>query len=118
MNSSTTGPNGSITAQDVNSTTTTGANSVSIVSGTPSGGSAVATSSTTYSVARIELSGTWTGTVTFEVSQDNQQTWIAQAAQGIGASMAPTTTTTGNGVFALPISGTTHVRARATAAWT
>ena len=61
----------------------------------------------------LQLTGTWTGTVQFEVTLDGI-TWVSRAAYSGTASV---TSSTANGVFVLPTAGFTTVRVRASA-WT
>jgi hypothetical protein len=53
-----------------------------------------------YRACVVQLTGTWTGTVTWEVSNDNT-TWVVATAYQPGnpGSSGPSTTATGNGVY-------------------
>jgi hypothetical protein len=64
----------------------------------------------------LNVSGTWTGTLTFEASNDD--TLFATISAINLATGAPATTTTANGMFGINNPGVTKVRARATAAIT
>ena len=109
----------SITAQDTASTSTTGANSQSLVTGTPTAGSVAvfAVGATAYDTATIQASGSWTGALMIEVSRDNGATYIARLLHQ-SASAQPNSSFTANFVGCVSIAGYTHVRVRATAAWT
>lgn len=66
------------------------------------------------STVTYQLTGTWSATVQFEVSADNQATW-----QGINAQPIPNgqqvTSATGNGVWQADVAGFTHTRIRVSA---
>ena len=66
------------------------------------------------STLTIQLTGTWSATVQFEVSADNQATW-----QGINAQPIPNgqqvTSATGNGVWQADVAGFTNARLRVSA---
>jgi hypothetical protein len=108
---------GSITAHDVASSTTTGQNSASIITGSPTANSAVAQAVNGLSVVRFQLSNTWTGTVQTEQSIDGGTTWGLLACH-INGTVYSGSAFTGNGIFDCPAPGATNVRMRATAAWT
>lgn len=61
----------------------------------------------------LNITGTWTGTITFEGTNDDTL-WTAITAINIGSG-AQATTTTANGLFGINNAGVTKVRARATA---
>lgn len=106
-----------VTAQDVASSSSTGANSQAFVTGTPTAGSAAVYAIQGQDQAVFQVSGTWTGTLTVEESADAGVTWIAHAVHQIGTPLI-TNGFTGNFVASLNSSGKTHLRVRATAAWT
>lgn len=61
----------------------------------------------------VQLTGTWTATVTFEVSNDGTN-WVAiELTTPDGA--APATTSTGNGIFCGPVGSYFKFRARCSA---
>ena len=70
-----------------------------------------------FSVAGIQVTGTWTGTLTFEGSVDGTN-FIAIGAKPVATDATPVTTTTGNGIWAVNVAGLSSVRARGTAAIT
>jgi hypothetical protein len=107
-----------ITVQDAASTTSTGANGQIFIAGTPTAGSAATFAlSNGYGTMRVQVTGTWTGTLVNEVSMDGGTTWVAKGLHQIGT---PYTTSayTGNFSGEGAIAGVTNVRVRATATWT
>jgi hypothetical protein len=108
---------GTVTVVDSGSATAAGQSGVSIITGTPTAGSFFAQAINGQSIARIQLSGTWTGAISFEGSVDGGTTWISRTARVAGTSAAVASATL-NGEFAIDSAGLTHVRARATAAMT
>jgi hypothetical protein len=107
-----------VTAQDLASTTTVGANSQSLITGTATAGSTASfTLASGYDTIRVLSTGTWTGTLAFEVSMDGGTTWTTQGLHQTGTAYtaaAFTANFTGQGNAA----GINAVRVRATAAWT
>ena len=67
--------------------------------------------------AGLTLSGTWTGTITFEGSADGGTTWTAINALPLNSTTA-VTTTTGNGTWQINAAGLTTLRMRASATMT
>lgn len=106
-----------ITARDVGSTSTLGANNQSIVTGTPTANSTATFTVTSQETVRVQVSGTWTGTLTSEVSLDGGTTWSTQGVHQTGTSFT-TAAFTGNFSGGTNASGITNYRLRATAAWT
>ena len=106
-----------ITIVDSASTTTSGENNQTIITGTPTTGPAVATvSSLSNGTVSIDISGTWTGTLTFEQSPDGTNFSAVDAMQdGVDAVVQ---STTANGLFKIAASADFIVRVRATAAIT
>lgn len=107
---------GQITSADVSSSTNSGQNGCSIISGTPTPNSCVQRAITNMCTTRIQVSGTWVGTLIFEFSADNGVTWILAAFQ-INGTIFTASGCTANGVFMGDSSGCTNFRVRATA-WT
>lgn len=62
-----------------------------------------------YGTVSFQITGTWSGTITFEAT--NASTWVAILATNI-TSGASATTTTANGVYAVASSNARFVRAR------
>lgn len=52
-----------------------------------------------YKYVGVQLTGTWTGTVTFEVSLDGGTTWVTQNMLPSTGTQTAVTTATGNGVW-------------------
>jgi hypothetical protein len=108
---------GSITAQDTASSSTTGQNGASIITGTPTANSFRSQAINGESAARILIGGTWTGTLQFEGSLDGGTTWTPLPARVVGSGYTQSAVT-GNGQFLADVSGLTNFRARSTAAMT
>jgi hypothetical protein len=108
---------GNITAQDVASSSASGQDSVSIVTGTPTAASFRTQAINGHSAVRVQITGTWTGTLQFEVSADAGTTWIPIPMR-ITGTVFTRSTVTGNGVFYGDVSGATNFRVRETAAHT
>lgn len=104
-----------ITAQDIASTSTTSANSQSLVTGSPTANSAASFSLSGQDTVRVQVTGTWTGTLTSEISIDGGTTWIAL---GLHQGAYTTSTWTANFVGGGSVAGATNYRIRATATWT
>lgn len=72
--------------------------------------------------ACIQVTGTWSGTLEFQVSVDKVN-WIPVSVQPLGGGAA-VTTVTANGIWRVPASniiglgGINHLRVSSTAAWT
>jgi hypothetical protein len=108
---------GAITVQDTGSTTASGQNSVTVVTGTPTAGSTQSQAINGISTTRIQASGTFTGTGTIEGSIDGGTTWYALPARVVGTVFTGSTFTA-IGLFDTDSSGLTNIRVRATAAMT
>lgn len=104
-----------ITIQDTVSASTTGANNQSLVTGTPTVGSVATFTLAGYNTVRIEVTGTWTGTLTSEVSVDAGVTWTAL---GLHQGAYTTSTFTANFIGGGNVAGCTTYRLRATAVMT
>jgi hypothetical protein len=94
-----------------------GQDSVSIVTGTPTAASFRTQAINGHSAVRVQITGTWTGTLQFEVSADAGTTWIPIPMRVTGT-VFTRSTVTGNGVFYGDVSGATNFRVRETAAHT
>lgn len=108
---------GNITVVDSGSVSASGQNSVSVVTGTPTTSSFYTQAVNGQSTARVLVTGTWTGTLTFEGSIDGGTTWVANTARFTGTSYTGASVTA-NGIFSLDATGLTNFRVRATAAMT
>jgi hypothetical protein len=107
---------GTITAVDTGSTTASGQNGASVVTGAASVNSFLSQTVNGVSTARLQLSGTWSGTLAFEQSIDNTATWGAMACH-VNGTIFSGSSAIGNGLFDCEVAGATNYRVRATA-WT
>lgn len=64
--------------------------------------------------ASLTISGTWTGTITFEATADGGTTWVAIVAMPVAATTA-VSTATANGLWQVNVAGLTGIRMRASA---
>lgn len=108
---------GNITTQDLASSTTAGQNSSSIITGNPTADSFQQWAVNGVNTAVIYVSGTWTGTLSIEVSYNGGTAWFLSTAHLRGTAYT-LSSFTGNGHFITNIAGATHFRVRATAAVT
>ncbi len=106
-----------ITAQDTGSTTTAGANGQNLVTGTASPGSVAQFTFASEDSVKVQVTGTWTGTLTLEISVDGENTWTACDMHQTGISYTANTFTS-NFIGGLNVSGCTNFRVRATTVWT
>ncbi len=112
-----------ITAQDTATTATVVAITSSLnqttYSGTPTTGSAAIFPVGTYSydTAQVNVSGTWTGTIQVETSDDGGVTYVSHSLHIISSSLFLSSFTT-NVIGSANMGGKTHIRVRAIAAWT
>lgn len=106
-----------VTTQDLVSATAAGANSQSIITGTPTAGSAATFSLSSWEGIEVQVTGTWTGSLTSEISIDGGTTWYLRGIKQSGASYIANTFTA-NFSGGLNVSGMTNFRIRATAAMT
>lgn len=104
---------GTLTIQDAGSSTTTGQNNATIVTGTATAGSTLSVSMNGRASVTSLVSGTWVGVIAFEGSTDSGVTWstvsghIRGGATSIGS-------ITGNGQFIGNTVGLTNYRVRFT----
>lgn len=106
-----------VTAQDTASTTTSGANSQSIITGTPTAASAASFAIASMGTVTVQVSGTWTGTLSSEVSLDGGTTWYLRGCKQDGVGNVAVTFTA-NFECRLSVVGLTNYRVRSTAATT
>ena len=104
---------GSITASDVVSVTTTGAQP--FVTGTPTANSSVAVAQADRATVFVTLTGTWTGTVVFEKTPDGTR-WIAVPLTLVGSALPPASSTTTTGSLEGVLGANIGFRVRATSA--
>jgi|SRR5579859_200317 len=107
----------SITTQDLASTTAVGYANQSLISGTPTAGSAASFALSSTQTAMILISGTWTGTLSTEVSENSGITWEPRSIHVIGTSTF-SSSITANVAGSMNTAGKSNVRVRATAAMT
>lgn len=108
---------GTITTQDIGSASTPGYHSINQITGTPT-----AASTFPYSINGVAgwyalITGTWTGTLSFEKSLDGGTTWVGTAAH-VDNSAEQVSSVTGNCSVRGASAGATQIRARATASMT
>jgi hypothetical protein len=108
---------GTITAQDTGSSSASGQDSIALVTGTPSASSTKSWAINGQATARIQITGTWTGTLAFEGSIDGGTTWFAQPIRVSGL-VHTRSSVTGNGLFDVDVSGLSNLRVRSTASMT
>lgn len=106
-----------ITARDVASTTTLGANSQTIITGTPTVGSVSSFTLSSQNTVKMIVTGVWTGTLSVEQSIDGGTTWARVGLHQTGTAYT-TNDFTSNFIGAQSCSAATNVRIRATTAWT
>lgn len=106
-----------VTTQDLASSTATGANNQSIITGTPTANSAASFTISGQDAIIVQVSGTWAGTIQAEISQDSGTTWYIRGVHQAGTSYTAAAFTA-NFAGGLNIGGYTNFRIRATAAIT
>lgn len=106
-----------ITAQDTGSTTTTQFASQTVITGTPSTNSSVSLVLSSIQTIMIDITGTWTGTLSIEISSDNGITWQPRSVHVVGTAIFSSSITS-NVVGSMNASAKTNVRVRATTAMT
>lgn len=106
-----------ITVQDTASTTTSGFNSQSFITGTPTTNSTASFTIASFNTAIIQATGTWTGTIQTEVSFDGGTTWFIRGIKQSGVTYVSSAFTS-NFQGQMGVAGCTNIRVRATAAMT
>jgi hypothetical protein len=106
-----------ITTQDLASTTTAQANGQNVITGTPTAGSAASFAISSEQSIETEVTGTWTGTLSSEISFDGGVTWFTRGLKQAGASYLASSFTA-NFQGGANITGVTNYRVRASAAMT
>lgn len=106
-----------ITTQDLASTTTTGYANQSMITGTPTVNSVSAQPLASIQTVMVIITGTWTGTLSTEVSSDGGTIWEPRSVHVVGT---PTFSSniTANVVGSMNGTAKTNVRVRATAPMT
>lgn len=103
-----------ITVTDTASGSTTNFNSQVFTTGTATANSAASFAVTSWTSIRVEITGTWTGTLVFEQSNDSGVTWTAEILFQPGQPFFSATSTTSNFIGIGLVSGCTNFRVRAT----
>lgn len=106
-----------ITSQDTASTSTTFANGQVFITGIPTAGSAASFAVSSDESVEVMVTGTWTGTLSSEISMDGGTTWFTRGVKQAGAAYI-SSSFTANFAGGLNLSGMTNYRIRSTAAWT
>lgn len=106
-----------ITVQDTASTTTPVANGQNFITGTPTAGSVATFSIPSAESIEVQATGTWTGTLAAEVSQDGGTTWVTRGIKQSGSSYLGSSFTQ-NFQGGSNFGGMNMYRVRATAAMT
>jgi hypothetical protein len=107
----------SITAQDTVSTTTSGANGQGFITGSPTAGSTASFTLASQETVELQITGTWTGTLSTEVSIDGGTTWFTRGVKQTGSSYLGSSYTA-NFEGVMNSAAVTTVRVRSTATWT
>lgn len=74
----------SLTVRDTGTTSTVGSDGQIIYTGTPTAGSSASFSVNSKGSARVQVSGTWTGTIQSEISFDGGTTWYQNSVHVTG----------------------------------
>jgi hypothetical protein len=65
-----------------------------------------------YKYVGVQITGSWTGTITFEVSADNGTTWVTQNMLPSTGTQTAVNTATGNGLWYSTLLSASQFRAR------
>jgi hypothetical protein len=103
-----------ITVVDTGSATAAGQNGSTIITGTATAGSYYMLAIDGKNVVRIQVTGTWAGTLGVEVSADSGATWVPRTAHVDGVSYDQQSVTA-NCLLTVDCGACTNIRARATA---
>lgn len=106
-----------VTAQDTASTSNAGFAGQTLITGTPTAASTAAYALNSIQTVMVLISGTWTGTLSTEVSEDGGTTWESRSVHVVGTSTFASAITA-NMAGSMNASAKTNVRIRATAAMT
>lgn len=105
---------GNITVVDSGSSAATGQDGQSVVTGAPTASSFQQWAINGRGAGRVQITGTFVGTLAFEGSIDGATTWFPQTARVAGTAYSRSSITS-DGLLELDCSGLTHLRVRATA---
>lgn len=106
-----------VTIIDSGSTTTAQANGQNAITGSPTANSAASFSVSSQESVEVQVTGTWTGTLSSEVSFDSGTTWYTRGLKQTGSPYLASTFTA-NFQGGASAAGITNYRIRATAAMT
>lgn len=106
-----------VTVQDTASTTTAVANAQNFITGSPTASSAASFALSSFESVEVLVTGTWTGTIQTEVSQDGGTTWTTRGVKQSGAAYLASSFTQ-NFQGGMNFGGMTNVRVRAVAVMT
>ena len=106
-----------ITTRDLVSATAVGANGQSIITGAPTAGSAAAFTVSSLETVQVQVTGTWTGTLQVEISQDGGTAWYIRRIHQAGTDVI-NASFTANFAGGANVAGYTNIRVRAIAAMT
>lgn len=105
---------GNITAVDAGSSTATGQDSSSIITGSATANSSISQAISGFPSTKIQVTGTWSATLEFDQSIDGGTTWTTMGCHVTGSAF-DRSSVTGNGIFDCETAGVSNVRVRATA---
>lgn len=105
---------GTITAADVATTTIAGQSSVTLVQGSPTANSFQTWALNGHASATLTVTGTFTGTLTFETAADGGTVYGPATAKILGSGLT-SGSATAPGVFRIDVTGMTNIRVRASA---
>lgn len=103
-----------ITAADIASTTTAQQNSQGAITGSPTASSAASFTIAGLATVDLQVTGTWSATLSIEVSFDSGTTWFTRGMHLAGTAYTVGTVTS-NATGNLSVGGATNIRVRATA---
>ena len=106
-----------ITTRDLVSATAVGANGQSIITGAPTAGSTALFAVSSLETVQVQVTGTWTGTLQVEISQDGGTTWYIRRIHQAGTDVI-SASFTANFAGGANVAGYTNIRVRAIAAMT
>jgi hypothetical protein len=102
-----------ITIVDSGTSSTAGQNGQSFITGSPTPASSATIPINGQAAVRVQVSGTWSGTLAFEVSADGGLSYVPVHGHVVGT-IKLATSITANGQFLIPVAGATNFRVRAT----
>jgi hypothetical protein len=110
-------PTQSITTRDLVSATAVGANGQSIITGAPTAGSTALFAVSSLETVQVQVTGTWTGILQVEISQDGGTTWYIRRIHLAGTDVVGSSFTA-NFAGGANVAGYTTIRVRAIAVMT